>query len=420
MKHIKTKRSKTRPQTVADRIRSNAEEQAQIDLSRIAISYNSPQPEKMHANAFLQNHHIYIKDQNPATLAHEFGHIIQRSHNTIPVSQRQLGKSVNQNHALEKEADMYAEGLLTNTITFPQKKGNTLRAISQNVIQFQGAEEQAITKTEGIPRANVVCDVDLYKINQETFEKLRSARREWALQLYTELIAKEPYQSANAQDKETYKEDINTMVSTYVTEQTGVMKCEEAADMIYTNLRRQINFKKTMFYCSVIPYIESHQRPSLEHAIIITSSKDIKPFLSKADSCGYSILTDPNEILKNALVLDGWRHSMCSLTAFLQGANPWTCVHSSQSSSTSKLFFKVLTTRMAEPMFPTFLFESQKQFLDTQIQSFNENNDPLRDKKIADNRSAYEPYDYHLQKDGIVTWVEKKPRRKRKKAFSIV
>ena len=89
--------------------------------------------------------------------------------------------------------------------------------------------------------------------------------------------------------------------------QTGVMKCEEAADMIYTNLRRQINFKKTMFYCSVIPYIESHQRPSLEHAIIITSSKDIKPFLSKADSCGYSILTDPNEILKNALVLDGWR-----------------------------------------------------------------------------------------------------------------
>jgi hypothetical protein len=75
---------------------------------------------------------------------------------------------------------------------------------------------------------------------------------------------------------------------------------------------------------------------------------------------------------------------------------------------------------MAEPMFPTFLFESQKQFLDTQIQSFNENNDPLRDKKIADNRSAYEPYDYHLQKDGIVTWVEKKPRRKRKKAFSIV
>lgn len=67
MKHIKTKRSKTKPQTVADRIRSNAEEQAQIDLSRIAISYNSPQPEKMHANAFLQNHHIYIKDQNPAT-----------------------------------------------------------------------------------------------------------------------------------------------------------------------------------------------------------------------------------------------------------------------------------------------------------------------------------------------------------------
>ena len=100
MKHIKTKRSKTKPQTVADRIRSNAEEQAQIDLSRIAISYNSPQPEKMHANAFLQNHHIYIKDQNPATLAHEFGHIIQRYHNTIPVSQRQLGKSVNQNHAL--------------------------------------------------------------------------------------------------------------------------------------------------------------------------------------------------------------------------------------------------------------------------------------------------------------------------------
>lgn len=101
---------------------------------------------------------------------------------------------------------------------------------------------------------------------------------------------------------------------------------------------------------------------------------------------------------------------MCSLTAFLQGDNPWTCVHSLQSSSTSKLFFKVLTTRMAEPMFPTFLFESQKQFLDTQIQSFNETfnekNAPLRDKKVADNRSAYEPYDYQLQ-DGIVTWVEK-------------
>lgn len=419
MKHIKAKCSKTKPQTVADRIRSNAEEQAQIDLSRIAISYNSPQPEKMHANAFLQNHHIYIKDQNPATLAHEFGHIIQRSHNTIPVSQRQLGNSVNQNHALEKEADMYAEGLLTNTITYPQKKGNTLRAISQNVIQFQGAEEQAITKTEGIHRANVDCDVDLYKINQETFEKLRSARGEWALQLYTKLIAKEPYQSANAQDKETYKEDINTMVSTYVTEQTGVMKCEEAADMIYTNLRRQTNFKKTMFYCSVIPYIKSYQRPSLEHAIIITSSKDIKPFLSTADSFGYSILTAPDEILKNALVLDGWRHSMCSLTAFLQGDNPWTCVHSSQSSSTSELFFKVLTTRMAEPIFPTFLFEHQKQFLDTKIQSFIEENEPLSGVKVADNRSAYEGYDYQLQ-DGIVTWVEKKPRRKHEKAFSTV
>lgn len=419
MKHIKAKRSKTKPQTVVDRIRSNAEEQAQIDLSRIAISYNSPLPEKMHANAILQNRHIYIKDQNPATLAHEFGHIIQRSLNTIPVSHRQMGSPVNQSHALEKEADIYAKGLLTSTMTFPQKKGNTMQAISQNVIQFQGAEEQAITKTEKIHRANVDSDVGLYQINQETFEKLRSARKEWALQLYTELIAEEPYKSANAQDKETYKDDINTMVSTYVTEQTGVMKCEEAADMIYTNLRRQTNFKKTMFYCSVIPFIKSHQRLSLEHAIIITSSIDIKSFLSETDSFGYSILTAPDEILKNALVLDGWRHSMCSLTAFLQGDNPWTCVHSSQSSSTSKLFFKVLTTRKAEPMFPTFLFESQEKFLATKIQSFIAENKSLSGAKVVDNRSEYEPYDYHLQEDGNVIWVEKKPRRKHEKAFSI-
>lgn len=235
-----------------------------------------------------------------------------------------------------------------------------------------------------------------------------------------ELTAKEPYQNANVQDKETYKEDVNTMASTYVTEQTGIMECEEAADMIYTNSRRQANFKGTMFYCLVTPYIESHQGSGLEHATIITLSKDIKPFLSKVDSYGYSILIDLNEILKNILVLDGWRRSMCSLTTFLQDANPWTRVHSSQSSPISKLFFKMLTTRMAELMSPTFLFESQEQFLDTQIQSFSENNDPFKDKKTAGNRNTYEPYDYHLQKDGTVIWVEKKPRREHKKVFLIV
>lgn len=127
----------------------------------------------------------------------------------------------------------------------------------------------------------------------------------------------------------------------------------------------------------------------------------------------YSILTDRTKLRKMSpwFWTDGAFHVF--LTAFSSGANPWTCVHSSQGSSTSK---KVILLRSYQgwrnQCFPDFCWKA-KQFLDTQIQSFNETTTL---EWSADNR-VHRPYDYHLQKDGIVTWVEKKPTKENAKHF---
>lgn len=88
-------------------IQEAAEIESGMSLSDVRVHYNSSKPADLGALAYTMGNQVYIGPGQEKYLPHELGHVVQQKQGRVKVTKRQQGKPINDDAALEKEADEF-------------------------------------------------------------------------------------------------------------------------------------------------------------------------------------------------------------------------------------------------------------------------------------------------------------------------
>jgi hypothetical protein len=97
-----------------DQLKSGIESLSGMAMDDVKVHYNSSQPAQLHAHAFAQGNDIHLAAGQEKHLAHEAWHVVQQRQGRVQPTTEVGGQAVNDNPALEREADVKgAEALQT-------------------------------------------------------------------------------------------------------------------------------------------------------------------------------------------------------------------------------------------------------------------------------------------------------------------
>lgn len=89
------------PQDVKERM----EKRSGFSFDDVRVHYNSPKPAAVRALAYTQGNQVYIGPGQERHLAHELGHVAQQKQGIVRPTGKVNGQAINDNEALEREAD---------------------------------------------------------------------------------------------------------------------------------------------------------------------------------------------------------------------------------------------------------------------------------------------------------------------------
>ena len=89
-----------------DNLKSGMESLSGMDLSHVQVNYNSSKPASVGAHAFAQGNQIHLASGQEKHLPHELGHIVQQAQGRVQPTATVNGTAINDNPALENEADV--------------------------------------------------------------------------------------------------------------------------------------------------------------------------------------------------------------------------------------------------------------------------------------------------------------------------
>ncbi len=107
-----------------DHLKSGLENISRMDLSGVRVHYNSSKPKQFNALAYTQGQEIHVGSGQEKHLPHEGWHVVQQKQGRVKPTLHAKGVSINDNVALEHEAD-----------------GIGAKALA-NAVQLQGAQEE--------------------------------------------------------------------------------------------------------------------------------------------------------------------------------------------------------------------------------------------------------------------------------------
>ncbi len=99
---IQKKENKT---GMPDNLKSGIEQLSGLDMSDVRVHHNSSKPASVQAHAYTQGTDIYIASGQDKHLPHEAWHVAQQKQGRVKPTTKVAGLPVNDNKALEKEAD---------------------------------------------------------------------------------------------------------------------------------------------------------------------------------------------------------------------------------------------------------------------------------------------------------------------------
>lgn len=99
-------RSATNRTGLPDRLKSGVEALSGVNLDSVRVHYNSPRPAKLQAHAYTQGSDIHLAPGQEKHLPHEAWHVVQQSRQRVAPTLQLRGTRINDNPALEKEADV--------------------------------------------------------------------------------------------------------------------------------------------------------------------------------------------------------------------------------------------------------------------------------------------------------------------------
>ncbi len=88
-----------------DQLKTGLEQLSGLDLSSVRVHYNSDKPERLQALAYTQGQDIHVGPGQEKHLAHEGWHAVQQMYGRVKPTMQARGLSVNDDMALEHEAD---------------------------------------------------------------------------------------------------------------------------------------------------------------------------------------------------------------------------------------------------------------------------------------------------------------------------
>jgi hypothetical protein len=88
-----------------DTLKSGIEHLSGYSLDDVQVHYNSPAPAQLQAHAYAQGSNIHVSPGQEKHLAHEAWHVVQQKQGRVSATTQLKGISINDDSALEKEAD---------------------------------------------------------------------------------------------------------------------------------------------------------------------------------------------------------------------------------------------------------------------------------------------------------------------------
>jgi len=88
-----------------DRLKAGVESLSGLSLDHVRVRYNSDEPAQVDAHAYAQGANIHVAPGQEPHLAHEAWHVVQQMQGRVTPTLREGGVSINDDDALEREAD---------------------------------------------------------------------------------------------------------------------------------------------------------------------------------------------------------------------------------------------------------------------------------------------------------------------------
>ncbi len=92
-----------------DSLKAGIESLSGLDLSDVRVHRDSPKPAQLNALAFAQGKDIYLGPHQERHLPHEAWHVVQQSQGRVHPTKQMMNAAVNDDPALEREADQMGE-----------------------------------------------------------------------------------------------------------------------------------------------------------------------------------------------------------------------------------------------------------------------------------------------------------------------
>lgn len=89
------------------RLRAGLESLSGFDLGGVRVHFNSARPAALHAAAYTQGTDVHLAPGHAHHLAHEGWHVVQQMEGRVRPTIRVAGSPVNDDAALEREADVW-------------------------------------------------------------------------------------------------------------------------------------------------------------------------------------------------------------------------------------------------------------------------------------------------------------------------
>lgn len=89
-----------------DQLKAGIESLSDMSLDDVKVHYHSPNPAKMQAWAYTKGADIYVGPGQERNLPHEAWHVVQQKEGRVKPTLQAMGAAINDDQALEKEADM--------------------------------------------------------------------------------------------------------------------------------------------------------------------------------------------------------------------------------------------------------------------------------------------------------------------------
>lgn len=93
-------------------LKSGMESLSGMSLDHVNVHYNSSKPAAVQAHAYAQGSDIHLATGQEKHLPHELGHVVQQMQGRVQPTTSVDGMAVNDNPALEKEADILGDKAL--------------------------------------------------------------------------------------------------------------------------------------------------------------------------------------------------------------------------------------------------------------------------------------------------------------------